>query len=124
MDKLTNITSYLNPPNPVYTDIPEREYNVARILEKYPDRIPVYVRIQGDMPPIDKHKYLVPKDLSVGQFIYVCRKRIKLTPEKGLFLFFGNILPSTTSSMAKMHEQHKESGGLLVATISSENTFG
>ena len=40
-------------------------------------------------------RYLVPADLTVGQFVYVVRKRIKLTPEKAIFIFIKNILPPT-----------------------------
>ena len=40
-------------------------------------------------------RYLVPSDLSVGQFVYVIRKRIKLPPEKAVFLFVNNALPPT-----------------------------
>jgi GABA(A) receptor-associated protein len=44
---------------------------------------------------IDKKKYLVPADLTVGQFVYVIRKRIKLSPEKAIFIFVNEILPPT-----------------------------
>jgi GABA(A) receptor-associated protein len=48
-----------------------------------------------DIPDIDKKKYLVPADLTVGQFVYVIRKRIKLSPEKAIFIFVKNVLPPT-----------------------------
>lgn len=41
------------------------------------------------------HRYLVPSDLTVGQFVYVIRKRIKLSPEKAIFIFVKNVLPPT-----------------------------
>lgn len=41
------------------------------------------------------HRYLVPADLTVGQFVYVIRKRIKLSPEKAIFIFVNNVLPPT-----------------------------
>ena len=47
------------------------------------------------LPGIDKKKYLVPGDLTVGQFVYVIRKRIKLEHEKTLFIFINGILPAT-----------------------------
>ncbi len=55
-----------------------------RIKEKYPDRIPIICEryTVGD-PDIDRKKYLVPDDLSISNFLYVIRKRIKLEPEKG-----------------------------------------
>jgi len=37
----------------------------------------------------------VPADLTVGQFVYVIRKRIKLSPEKAIFIFVNNVLPPT-----------------------------
>jgi GABA(A) receptor-associated protein len=38
-------------------------------------------------------RYLVPADLSVGQFVYVIRRRISLPPEKAIFIFVRNTLP-------------------------------
>jgi len=40
-------------------------------------------------------RYLVPADLTVGQFVYVVRKSIKLSAEKAIFIFVKNILPPT-----------------------------
>jgi len=40
-------------------------------------------------------RYLVPADLTVGQFVYVIRKRIKLSSEKAIFIFVKNGLPPT-----------------------------
>lgn len=40
-------------------------------------------------------RYLVPADLTVGQFVYVVRKRIKLSAEKAIFIFVKNVLPPT-----------------------------
>ena len=37
----------------------------------------------------------MPADLTVGQFVYVIRKRIKLSPEKAIFIFVDNVLPPT-----------------------------
>ena len=47
------------------------------------------------IPDIDKKKYLVPADLTVGQFVYVIRKRIELPPEKAIFIFVNNQMPPT-----------------------------
>jgi GABA(A) receptor-associated protein len=48
----------------------------ARIRAKYPDRIPVICEkaLKSNLEDIDKKKYLVPSDLTVGQFVYVIRK--------------------------------------------------
>jgi GABA(A) receptor-associated protein len=105
-------------------DIPEKEKDVQNILRKYPDRLPIYVKVTNNLPAIDKKKYLVPKDLTVGQFMYVCRKRLKLRPEQGVYMFFNGMLCSTMRSMHDIYEENKLESGLLVATLSAENTFG
>jgi len=37
----------------------------------------------------------VPADLTVGQFVYVIRKRIRVSPEQAIFMFVRNVLPPT-----------------------------
>ncbi|KAK1568544.1 hypothetical protein Q3G72_025716 [Acer saccharum] len=103
-----------------------RQAESARIRDKYPDRIPVIVERaeKSDVPEIDKKKYLVPADLTVGQFVYVVRKRIKLTPEKAIFIFVKNILPPTAAMMSAIYEENKDEDGFLYMTYSGENTFG
>uniref|UniRef100_A0A6N2N0R3 Autophagy-related protein n=1 Tax=Salix viminalis TaxID=40686 RepID=A0A6N2N0R3_SALVM len=68
--------------------------------------------------------YLVPADLTVGQFVYVVRKRIKLSPEKAIFIFVKNILPPTAAMMSAIYEENKDEDGFLYMTYSGENTFG
>jgi GABA(A) receptor-associated protein len=70
------------------------------------------------------HRYLVPADLTVGQFVYVIRKRIRLSPEKAIFVFVRNVLPPTAALMSSVYEDHKDEDGFLYVTYSGENTFG
>lgn len=78
----------------------KRKKEAERIKAKYPDRLPVIVeRVEkSDIPVIDKKKYLVPADLTVGQFMYVIRKRIKLNPEKAIFIFVNGTLPPVSGN--------------------------
>ena len=71
----------------------KRANEAQRIIDKYPDRVPVIVEKDyrcKDIPDIDRKKYLVPDDLSIANFMYVIRKRIKLNAEKSLYLFFND----------------------------------
>jgi GABA(A) receptor-associated protein len=43
----------------------------------------------------------------VGQFVYVIRKRIKLAPEKAIFIFVDEVLPPTAALMSAIYEEHK-----------------
>ncbi|KFK26531.1 hypothetical protein AALP_AA8G261100 [Arabis alpina] len=113
--------------DPVFVEYSEkRRAEAARIREKYPDRIPVIVEKaeKSDIPTIDKKKYLVPADLTVGQFVYVIRKRIKLSAEKAIFIFVDNVLPPTGALMSAVYEEKKDDDGFLYVTYSGENTFG
>lgn len=93
-------------------------------------------------------RYLVPADLTVGQFVYVVRKRIKLSAEKAIFVFVKDTLPSTGESdlffseslisvkhcnkffcttgalMSAIYEENKDEDGFLYMSYSGENTFG
>ena len=99
----------------------------TRILSKYPERIPIICeKLQSDtsIPKIDKIKYLVPCDLTIGQFIYVIRKRVKVEPEKAIFIFVDGIIPSSSELVSTMYQKHKDKDGFLYVTYSGENTFG
>ena len=53
----------------------KRKLEANRIIAKYPSRIPAIVQIleTSNLPDLIKKKYLLPNDLSIGQFIYIIR---------------------------------------------------
>ena len=53
------------------------------------------------------HLYSWIQDLTVGQFVYVIRKRIKLAPEKAIFIFVDEVLPPTAALMSAIYDEHK-----------------
>jgi len=104
----------------------KRQTESSRILEKYDNRVPVIVSKarNSKLNDIDKKKFIVPSDLTVGQFIYVIRKRISLKPCEGLFLFINNALPPTSSTMGTIYSNNKNEDGFLYIQYEGENTFG
>ena len=107
----------------------ERKLESERMISKYYDRIPIIVEKSqtrnNTLPDIDKHKYLVPKDLTVGQFQHVIRKRIKLDPATALFIFVNkNIIPPSTSFVSNIYDDHKSEDGFLYISYATESTFG
>ena len=106
----------------------DRLDEARRVLNKYPDRIPIIcersLTATIDCPIIDKRKYLVPRDLTMGQFLYVIRKRLRLLPEKALFLFVNGTIPPTTSLINEVYNRHKDDDGYLYISYAQENTFG
>lgn len=104
----------------------ERLKEATHIKTKYPERIPVIVekKQNSDIVDIDKHKFLVPCDLTVGQFVYVIRKRMKLPPEKAIFIFVHNEIPNQSSFMSAIYDEHKDNDEFLYIKYTGENTFG
>jgi len=109
-------------------DFDKRHTEASRIKEKYPNRIPIILEKNENcktIPDIDKKKFLVPQDLSMGQFQYVVRKRLKpLKPEQGLFFFIDNTMPPVNELLNVLYSRHKNEDGFLYVLFSGENTFG
>merc|ERR1711934_1019048 len=74
------------------------------------DRVPVIVEKapKARIGDLDKKKYLVPSDLTVGQFYFLIRKRISLRPEDALFFFVNNVIPPTSATMGSLYQEHHE----------------
>lgn len=103
-----------------------RHSESRRIRNKYPNRVPVIVEKSksSSIPDLDKHKFLVPHDITVGQFVLVIRKRIKLSPDQAIYVFSNNIIPTISETIISVYEKCKDEDGFLYITIASESTFG
>ena len=103
--------------------VAKRKAEAEKIRKKYEDRIPVIVERapRADIADIDKKKYLVPGDLTVAQFTYVIRKRIKLSAEQALWVFVeteengkkSQVLPPTSHTMAAVYHDYKDEDQFL-----------
>lgn len=100
---------------------------IDKLRAKYPGRVPIFVKKSNnarDIPNIPKSKFLAPSNLSVGQFIYIIRRQISLPPEKALFIFVNNTLPTSSALLSELYATHKSPDGALHITYTSESTFG
>jgi GABA(A) receptor-associated protein len=110
----------------------KRSRESAKVMEKYPDRVPVICERApngifnfSEVPELDRSKYLVPADITVGQFFYVVRKRLQLGPELALFFFIGKTaMPRPAALMSEVYNQQRDSDGFLYITYSADNTYG
>ncbi len=105
----------------------ERKKESERVLTTYPDRIPIVCERSSrsaNIPDIDKQKYLVPMDLTIGQFMFVIRKRMKIAPEIAIYLFINGTIPPTSAIVSKLYHDSKDKDGFLYLEYSGENTFG
>jgi len=72
---------------------------------------------------LDKKKYLVPSDLTVGQFYFLIRKRIHLRPEDALFFFVNNVIPPTSATMGTLYQVGCISASYLFKILLLNNKF-
>lgn len=94
-----------------------------KINGKFPDHIPIIVFTDNNIK-LDKHKYLVKDDMTVGQFMYVLRKRIDLNEHEATFLFVRNKIVTPTDMLNILYKQYKEDCGFLFLYLNKESTFG
>lgn len=94
-----------------------------KILLKYNERVPIIADCKAEIN-IDKNKYIVPRDLTIGQFLYILKKKINIEPTESIFLICNNILLINTETIASVYNKLKDEDGFLYICISFENTFG
>lgn len=111
------------------TTLEERINESTKIKKKYTERIPIICEKSGksgnNLPQIEKFKYLVPKEFTIAQFMFVIRKRLDINDsQQAIFLFINGTIPGTNSIISEIYETHKNEDGFLYINYSGENTFG
>lgn len=100
----------------------------AKVMAKYPDKIPVAIHkargARDTLPELKKWKYVVPREMTMGQLIYLIRRYLTLPPEEALFLFVGNTLVPSTAQISEVWAQYREDDGALHVVYSGESAFG
>ena len=103
-------------------------WRTSEILSKYSNRIPIIVERasnSNNVPKIDINKFLVPSDLSMGQFMYVIRKRLKLDAYQSIYLFVDDtVLVPSCDIMSSVYDRFKDDDQFLYIKYTGENTFG
>lgn len=75
----------------------QRKRESRQILLKYPDRVPVVVQRapNSTLVDLDKHKFLVPYEVTVAQFMWILRQRLTLSHNKAIYIFINKTLPQS-----------------------------
>jgi len=106
----------------------ERLSTAEKMLESYPDRVPVICE-PSNSPNIElkntfKTKYIIPKGVTMGKFLLTIRQQLDLTPEQAIYIFVNNTLPPTASLVGDIYHRHKAKDKFLYVCFAGENTFG
>ena len=96
---------------------------------KYPNKVPIVVEpITGGNVAfvLDKKKYLVPNNRTLGWFMaYLRRYHItKLQEGDGLYTVVGNTIPGSNCVLGELLNTHGDEDGLLQLEIHLESCFG
>ncbi|KAI1898671.1 hypothetical protein AGOR_G00074780 [Albula goreensis] len=105
-----------------------RKNEVFSIRSKFPNKLPViverYIR-ERHLPLLDKTKFLVPFELTMGQFLALLRSKIDLDPTQALYLLVSERSMSCMSaSMGEVYSQYRDPDGFLYMTYASQDMFG
>ncbi|XP_037962941.2 autophagy-related protein 8 [Plutella xylostella] len=109
-------------------DIRRESLEVQAIRNRFPNKVPLYVeRYSGEreVAELERKKFLVPQELTMSQFLYIIRTKMKLKDSQALYLTVNNkILASHSMSMAQAYAQFRADDGLLHLTYASQQVFG
>ncbi|XP_060935946.1 microtubule-associated proteins 1A/1B light chain 3C [Limanda limanda] len=108
--------------------IETRKDEVSSIRSKFPNKLPViverYIR-EKSLPLLDKTKFLVPFELTLGQFLCLLRNKIDLESTQALFLLVAErSMSCMSSSMGDVYSRHSDTDGFLYITYASQEMFG
>ena len=97
-----------------------------KLIKKYPNKIPTIVQKHHKsrgLPILKKSKFLIQKELTIGQLLHVIRKNISLDPSIAIYLFIDKkIYPSNKTIGEIFHSRQKDD--FLYVYYIGENTFG
>lgn len=113
----------------------KRKAESARILDRYPTRIPlVCERVpdflqKNNLPVLSKKKFLVPSVMTLAQFCCVLKAQIKeeqpTASNKALYFTLRNrMTPTMGKTLQEVYASHKAEDGFLYLHFCEETVFG
>ncbi|XP_071444607.1 microtubule-associated protein 1 light chain 3 alpha-like [Hetaerina americana] len=105
-----------------------RKEEVKAIRKKFPTKVPVIVEKydkEKALPLLDKTKFLVPKEITMSQFVSIIRNRSELKSHQAFYLLINNkSITSMSKTVAQIYNEYKEEDGFLYITYASQEAFG
>ena len=75
------------------------------MMEKYSESICCIIEKSNtckNLCELKKNKYIIPKDLTISQIIYIIRKRIVLDSKMSIFIFINNKIPTSNIKISEI----------------------
>ena len=91
--------------------------------KKYPGKVPIIINRHklSKLSNIEKYKFLVSEDFTVGQLLFIIKKHIKLKESIDLFIYINDSLPMMSSSILKTYKKYKSNDGFLYIDYGEQN---
>ena len=74
--------------------------------------------------PLPNERLLLPDNLTASQLVHTIRKRIKMQPDKGIFVFCNGTIVTGMTTARQMLDQHGDEDGVLRVHYATESVFG
>ncbi|XP_077143669.1 microtubule-associated protein 1 light chain 3 alpha-like isoform X1 [Ranitomeya variabilis] len=105
-----------------------RIHEVNRVKIRYPCKIPVIVERshrEKVLPPLQKVKFLVPPEITMGQFVSMIRCRLSLPPSHSLCVMINERQMACLSmTMLEAYTGQRDQDGFLYVSYRSHEVFG
>ena len=106
----------------------ERSKQSSSLRKSYPDRVPVIVdRHQSEkiLPQLAKQKYLVPGNMTLGNFVSVIREKLPKFGQMSITIFCRNVqIGNMSTTLSEISQKMSDRDGFVYLEYMGESTFG
>ena len=104
-------------------------YDIQRLRQKHPDKIPIILDVEGDsdlLAQMTYKKYLINKNATFGEFQCAVRTKCTIPSEKALCFFVNRseLCPVSELISALYARYVPNSDTVLCITVCTESVFG
>ncbi|CAG9793286.1 unnamed protein product [Diatraea saccharalis] len=101
---------------------------IQAIRGRFPNKVPIRVERysrEREVPELGRTKFLVPQELTMSQFLYIIRTKMKLRDTQALYLLVNDkVMVSHSMTMAQAYDQFRGEDGYLHVTYAAQQVFG
>lgn len=109
----------------------KRKSESDALKAKY-NKIPIIIEVDKKsapkLPSLNKSKFLIDRNISIGQLLLKLREKTKIDSSQAIFLFVdytnGVNIPSTGDKIGDLYDKYSDKDGFLYITYSAQQTFG
>ncbi|CAH6421247.1 Autophagy protein Atg8 ubiquitin [uncultured virus] len=104
-----------------------RKKEALRIISNNPDKVPIILEKADNVKigNLDINKYLINKEITIGQFLHVIRKKLGLSLNESLFLFVNNkYIPKTEETLENIYNKYLDQDNFLYISYTPNNKLG